>query len=183
MLERTGSAICNLPFRCDVILKTAPPPERSSAAQPSCCFVSIRLARLASPRLDLTFRLSFGLGFCFLDSFRYVALRLIVYSFVSSYFASSARVDSIIIETNLNFYGHRDDMKEPVGLAGWRVQGQGEGQVLCELMKARLEKAKPSNETSRAEMSTCRLLHSECFQNALEPEDRRPTHSLPGYGT
>lgn len=83
--------------------------------QRSAAFV---LLRFDSARLDLTFRLSFGLGFCFLDSFRYVALRLIVYSFVSSYFASSARVDSIIIETNLNFYGHRDDMKEPVGLAG-----------------------------------------------------------------
>lgn len=74
-------------------------------------------ARLGSARLDLTFCLLFGLGFCFLNSFSYVAFRLIVYSFVPSY-ASSARVDSIIIETNLNFYGHRDDMKEPLGLAG-----------------------------------------------------------------
>lgn len=91
--HRTGSAICNLPFRCDVILKTAPPlTERSSA--------------FGSARLDLTrlssFRRIVRSGFVGFVPLRCVSLdRLLVRSFVRFL---SVRVDSIIIETNLNFY-------------------------------------------------------------------------------
>lgn len=66
---------------------------------------------------------SFGLWFCLRDSFRYVAFRLIVYSFVPS-FVSSVRVDSIIIETNLNFYEYKRALRVGAGGCG-AAEGEG----------------------------------------------------------
>lgn len=113
--QRTGSAICNLPFRCDVILKTAPPlTERSTA--------------FGSARLDLTrlssfrFVVSFVRGLLVLST-RFVPLRcvsldrLLVRSFVRFL---SVRVDSIIIETNLNFYEYERALR-----VGGSAEGEG----------------------------------------------------------
>lgn len=49
------------------------------------------------------------------------------------------------------------------------MEGVGQqkgGKVLCELMKAQ-------DETRQDEIYTCIFAFRECFQNALEPEDRR----------
>lgn len=93
----------------------AAPTERSTA------FASVRIDSTRFVSFLVSYR-SFGVWFCLRDLFRYVAFRLIVYSFVPS-FVSSVRVDSIIIETNLNFYEYERALR----VGGWRVWGSRRG--------------------------------------------------------